>query len=139
MGIRRASGAVALLLLVTGCGARGDDAGALTAEIVDGINAGSCDDGPDWLATTDWTTLCAGVRHELAPGGRLMAGPTTTRQSGEIGYSYASDVSFTDTAGSSRRLLLQYAGRGWSGARPELSYASLDGVVVLFDGGSRSS
>lgn len=131
------AGAV-LLLALAGCGARGDDAGDLTAEIVERINAGSCDDGPQWLAAADWTTLCGGVRDALAPGGTLTAGPTSAQQSGEIGYSYASDVTFTDTSGNGRTLMLQYAGRGWSGARPELSYASLDGVVVLFDGGSGS-
>ena len=119
-------------LALSGCGAREDDAGELSATVFAGIDAGACDDGPSWLSAADWTTVCGTVRASMPPGARLEVGPTIARQSGEIGFRYSSVATFTDVAGTVRTLTLDYAGAGWSGARPELSCVTLD-RTVLFD------
>ena len=127
-----------LLLAVAACGARDDDAADLTAEIVAGIDAGRCEAGPEWIDPPDWTTMCSAVRERMPAGARLVVEGTTSSPSGEIGYMYTSTVTFTDAAGDVRTLRLLYPGRGWSAARPELGYATLDGLVV-FDANPRPS
>ena len=122
---------VAVALVVAGCGAREDDAASLSTEVATRISSGSCDDGPSWLGAADWTTLCGAVRAQLPPGGSLAVASTTAEQSGEIGYRYTSVARFTDAENVSRTLTLSYAGGGWSGAKPELSYVTLDDVTIF--------
>ncbi|MBI4941246.1 MAG: hypothetical protein HY830_10920 [Actinobacteria bacterium] len=128
----RAIAAVVLLALATGgCGAKEDDAKEMSEAVVERLNDGACDDPPADLPAAQWESMCRAVRAVLPAGGAVTLASTTVEQSGEIGYAYTSEATFTATDGTARTLRLFYEGTGVSAAVPELTYASMDGEVLL--------
>lgn len=125
------AGVVLLVLATGGCGAKEDDAKEMSEAVVERLNDGACDDPPADLAAAQWEPMCRAVRAVLPAGGVVTLVSTSAQQSGEIGYAYTSEATFTATDGTARTLRLFYEGTGVSAAVPELTYASMDGVVLL--------
>lgn len=130
-GARWEAAVVLPVVGVLGCAAQGDEAARQSAVIVQRLNQGECREPPERVDTAAWNALCTAVRAALADGGAVTLTSTTTRSSGEIGYTYQSVATLAGREDATLTLWLYFRGTGTSGARPELSYVTLDGEVVF--------
>jgi hypothetical protein len=101
---------------------RSDDAKTISEKLVDKVNAGECSNatGLPASASANWSAFCQDISKYLPAGAKLPALQTQESDSGEIGKSNSSSVSFTNVFGATQTLFVSYEGTGMLANKPVL-------------------